>query len=448
MVTAREASLKALVKAEANKTYINLSLPAFLKDTPPREKPFARNIAYGTIQHLNTIDWVLSLYLTRSLHTLTPMIRNLLRSATYQILYLDNVPLPVTVDESVKLSYRYGHKGVARLVNAVLRKVSSQKQNLPWPDSDKESSLHISLVYSFPLWLVKRWINNLGIEDTIKLCRANNTVPPVIIRTNTLKTDREQLKGILKKEGLESEEITGLPEALKISTNPEISLSELDSYRRGLFIIQGELSILTGRLMNPRSGKTFIDLCSAPGGKTTHVAQLMNNDGIIKAGDINSARVKLVDKSAERLGVDIIQTRVWDGREIGKLEKPADYVLCDAPCSGLGVINRKPDLKWHKSEDQIHQLSKLQIQLLSAASHAVKPGGKLLYSVCTNEPEETSKVIDSFLKEHPSFHPLPSSDSCIQEVLSEENIPGIWNFYPHIHGKDGFFMTLLERKNY
>lgn len=443
-LTAREAALKTLVKTEVQESYINLTLPSFLQRLPAHEKPLATAIAYGTIQHLNTLDWALGLFLNRPLETLTPYIRNLLRSAAYQIMYLDNIPRPVIVDESVKLSYRYGHKGVARLVNAVLRRLSAGYNDLPWPGIKKDPSRHLALTYSFPLWMVRRWLNRFGVQETMKLVEAYNRLPSLVIRTNLLKITREELKTILLREGITSEEVAGIPEALRIESRSELPLSQRDSFLKGLFTIQGESSMAAGRILNPHSGKTVIDLCSAPGGKTTHLAELMENKGVIRAGDLNQSRLRLVEKAAERLGVDIIQTRVWDARDVHKLEKEADYVLCDAPCSGLGVLNRKPDLKWRKSEEMISALGRLQKQLLLSASQVVKRGGKLLYSVCTNEPEETGAVIDFLRRENPSFK--PSIITAVPAGASPADAErGVVEFYPHIHNRDGFFIALLQR---
>ncbi len=443
---AREASLRTLVKIEESKSYVNLLLPSHLKKIPPGQRALATVITYGSVQRLNTLDWILNLFLDRPLHTLTLHIRNLLRTAVYQIIYMDNIPAPVVVDESVKLSYRYGHKGVARLVNAVLRKISLNAESLPWPDLEKDPSLHISLVHSVPQWMVKRWMKQIGVEETIKLCRFINKVPPVTIRVNRLKTKRDRLKNALLREGIKTEEVPGLREALRVYPEPGVFLSESSSFQEGLFTIQGESSIFAGRLLHPQPGETLIDVCSAPGGKATHLAEIMENSGLIKAGDIYSAKLNLVEKSARRLGIKVIRTYLWDGREIAQHTSPADAVLCDAPCSGLGVINKKPDLKWAKSEEQIRRLSELQKQLLRASAEAVKEGGKLLYCVCSNEPEETREVIDSFLEENPPFKLSAAPWELPKINCGGSENEGIWEFYPHIHQREGFFMALLEKK--
>lgn len=442
--TAREAALMALVKTETRKSYINLALPAFLEKLPDHEKPLATNMAFGTIQRLNTIDWALGLVLNRPLETLTPHIRNLLRQAVYQIMYLDNIPLPVAVDEAVKLSYRYGHKGVARLVNAVLRRLSSIHGDLPWPDAGKDPVGYLALTHSFPSWMVRRWLNRLGMEETTKLVVAYNRLPLLSVRTNFLKITRVELKKTLLGEGVTCQEVEDIPEALRIEPRPGLPMNRRDSFSEGLYTIQGESSMLAARILHPGSGKTLIDLCSAPGGKTTHLAELMDGEGMIVAGDRHRSRLRLVEEAAERLGIEIIRTRVWDARYVHELEMEADYVLCDAPCSGLGVLDRRPDLKWYKSEEMISVLSHLQKELLLSASRVVRRGGKLLYSVCSNEPEETGEVIDFLRKENPSLKPSVITTK-LAGVPPEETERGMVEFYPHIHNRDGFFITLLQR---
>ncbi len=442
--TAREAALMALVKTETRKSYINLALPAFLKKLPDHEKPLATTMAYGTIQRLNTIDWALGLILNRALETLTPHIRNLLRQAAYQIMYLDNIPRPVAVDEAVKLSYRYGHKGVARLVNAALRRLSSSLEDLPWPDVREDPVRYLALTHSFPPWMVRRWLNRLGMEEATKLVAAYNRIPSLSVRTNFLKITRGELKEIFLGEGVTCHEVNDIPEALRIEPRPGLPMNRRDSFTEGLYTIQGESSMLAARVLHPASGKSLIDLCSAPGGKTTHLAELMGNEGIIVAGDQHRSRLRLVEEAARRLGIEIIRTRVWDARDVHEFEREADYVLCDAPCSGLGVLDRRPDLKWQKSEEMISALSRLQKELLLAASRVVRRGGKLLYSVCSNEPEETGEVVDFLMKENPSLKPAVVT-ARLDGVSPEETERGVVEFYPHIHGRDGFFIALLQR---
>lgn len=445
----RETALKALVKVEKDSSYLNLVLPSYLKSLPPVHRGTAAAISYGTVQRLNTLDWALSCYLKKPLKGMTPWIRNLLRSAAYQLLYMDNVPSPLVVDMSVNLAYRYGHKGVASLVNAVLRKLSPGEEVLPFPERNSNPVEYISLYHSHPQWLVNRWVERMGIDKTEEMCRANNQVPPVSLRVNTLKTSREEVKKQLVSEGVKVESEGNLPVSLKV--RPNAPIGELTGFRQGLYTVQGESSMHCGFLLHPSPGEEVVDLCSAPGGKATHLAEIMNNTGVVYAGDVNYSRLGLVEKAANRLGLDIIQTRLWDGREVHQHVKPVDAVLCDAPCTGLGVISLKPDLKWHKSEEDLHSLPGLQGELLASSAGVVKPGGRLLYAVCSLEPEETFHVVEKFLRENPDFYPVDltkneSNSIWGDNLRADTAVPGTAVFYPYLHGMEGFFAALFYRK--
>ena len=445
---AREAVLEVLTEYEEKKTYLNLVLSRIISEQSfsGAERAFFTELSYGVIQRLNTLDWIITLHLTRPLGKLTTRIRNILRLGTYQLLFLDRIPDSAAVDESVKLAHRYGHKGVAGLVNAVLRKISSMKKNIPWPAPEKNPGLYLSLKYSHPLWMVQRWLNNMGYEEAEAFCSAGNTIPPMTVRTNTLRLSRNELKKKLEQEGVETAECLYAPEGLELKLSKR--LLDLSSFREGLFQVQGEASMLVAPLLNPQPGESVLDLCSAPGGKTVHLASLMQNRGGIIAADLYPHRLKLVQGAARKHGARIIQTEKLDGRSL-----PADKrenfqrILLDVPCSGHGVIRRKADLKWRRKPEDIASLSLLQLQLLEEAFKALQPGGVLLYSACTIEPEETAGVIEQFLKEEPLAQPAMLSPLLPEKLKSEEKIPGRIKFWPHKHNLDGFFMARIRKKS-
>ncbi len=446
-----ETALRALVYIENNKSYANLALPRFLNQLPPEQRPVTTTIVYGTIQRLNTLNWVVSRYCTTPVLNLTPWIRNIMLQAVYQLLYMEHVTPALVVDGAVRLARRFGHRGVAGLVNAVLRKVSREKNNLPWPDETKEPHAYISLVHSHPLWLVKRWEARYGLPETVRMCAANNQALPVVLRTNFLKITREALREKLEDEGIKTVKSDALPEALKVTVNPGISLGRTRSFRDGLFTPQGESSMHCAGILSSgdspgdssgdspgfNPGDRVLDLCSAPGGKATHIAEKMRNRGEVTAVDLNKNRLALVNKQASRLGIDIINTVVADGRTAPGRFESFSHILLDAPCSGLGVINRRPDLKWHKSEQDIRQLSIIQTELLNAAAAVTKQGGRILYSVCTNEQEETEDIITGFLNSNKSFRAV--------EIHFNQNTVRYINIYPRLQQKEGFYMALVER---
>jgi len=438
-----EASLKTLVRWEKDYSYVNLLLLTFLKDLKCKERSSAIRMIYGTIQRLNSLDWVLEQFLNKRVSKLTPWIRNILRMGVYQLLYQDHVPFPLVVDVSVQLAHQYGHRGVASLVNGVLRNLSRSKENLPWPEYRDDPVKHISIVNSHPYWLVERWVNRLGLESAEAICKSNNLVPPISVRINTLMGNREGIKKILQQEGLHVEESSTLPVALTM--RPGMPLNELSSFQKGYFTVQGEASMFCSFLLNPSPGSQVVDVCSAPGGKATHLAEMMENTGIVHAGEIHSHRLRLVEKAFRRLGLKNYRLHPWDGREVFRHVHQVDKVICDAPCSGLGVIGLKPDLKWRKTPEQLSALSKLQYELLSASSEVVKPGGKLLYSVCSLEPEETREIVEAFLKKHKQFTPAdpPHLPFSMKGVWED---PGVLSLYPHRHANEGFYMALLKRR--
>lgn len=444
---AREAALLILKEVEEKEAYLNLVLNRVLaqRSFSPAERSLLTEIVYGVIQRLQTLDWVISLYSTRSLQKLTPWIRNILRMGTYQLLYLERIPEAAAVDEAVKLAHRYGHQGVAGLVNAVLRKISRNKDNLPWPSREQEPALFLSLHYSYPLWMVRRWIKNLGLEAAEAYCSVGNQRPPLTIRTNTLRLSRSELQGVLQKEGAESRECRYAPAGLHLNLTNR--LVELKSFQQGLFQVQGESSMLAAPLLNPQPGELVLDLCSAPGGKTMHLAAFMKNQGRIIAADLYPHRLKLVQAAAARLGVQIVETEKIDGRSLPpQWQGIFQRVLLDVPCSGLGVIRRKGDLKWRRRPEDIASLSQLQRQLLRTAFQALCSGGVLLYSACTTEPEETTEVVNRFLAEEPLAQPAMLSPFLPQELSADEKIEGQIFLWPAQHNLDGFFLARIRKK--
>ncbi len=443
--TAREAALKALVRVERDGAYLNFVLSPLLEGLSSRERALAFRIATGSIQHLNTVDWALNHYLKNPLEKLTPSIRNILRLSAYQLLYLDRVPVHSCVDEGVRLAQRYGHRGVVGLVNAVLRRLARQGGELPWPDPHQHSAEYLSLRHSHPLWLVRRWIKRYGPEETEALCQANNKIVHTTLRPNSLRIDADQLQEQLREEGVETESSSRVSGMLKVTSQQ--SLADLASFQSGFFTIQGESSALIAPLLNPMPGQEVLDLCSAPGGKTTHLAELMGDSGIIHAVDLHSHRLQLVDSAARRLDLTSIRTHPMDGRKIAEAGLPLqDRILVDAPCTGLGVIRRLPELKWRRREENFPEMQKLQLALLCAAAPLLKPGGTLLYSVCTNELEETAEVVKHFSSSFPQLMPHREPD-CLPEVLSGVfTADGTATLMPHLHGLDGFFIALWTCK--
>ena len=449
---ARSLALEILYAVDQDKAFSNIALNRVLEKYQPEkiDRGFITEIVYGTLRMLNTLDFVLGQFLKKPLAELPTWIRNILRMGVYQILFMDKVPDSATCNESANLARQYGHAGTVKLVNGVLRNVARSQGQLSFPDMAEDPALAISIKYSHPLWLVKRWIGEFGIEDTVRLCQANNEIPPNSVRTNTLKTNRNELQTTLTEAGISSREGKLAPETLVLDGFK--SVGGLDAHRSGLFMVQDESSTLVGHALSPEPGSFVIDACSAPGGKSTHLAQLMDNRGQIISADLHPHKMNLIRDNCTRLGVEIITPVVLDATELDREYKgQADYILVDAPCSGLGVLRRRPEIKWRKGPAEISALHKLQVSILLSAAKCLKPGGAIVYSTCTVTSEENLDVINEFLHQTPALM-LESLSAYLPESVShmpgtETISQGYIQVLPHIHGTDGFFMARMRKQH-
>jgi len=450
----REIILNILVKIDSNQGYINVLIHRILKKkkTNKRDAALIQEISYGVVRNRIKIDWVISCFSSQKNKEPHVLIKNIVRMSVYQILYLDKIPDYAVCNEAVQLAKKYGNIQSAKFVNAILRSIIRKKNKIYWPECGKEPELYLSVMYSHPLWIVKRWIKRFGYERTLKICRANNRIPTLTIRTNTLKTTRSELTELLTKDEILTEKGIFTEEALYIKGASNVT--EHFAFKKGLFQIQDESSILVSHLLQPEPGELIIDVCSAPGGKATHIAQLMNNSGTIIAMDINQIKLEMVDENCNRLGIDIVKTIQHDATETKKayLYK-ADKVLVDAPCSCLGVLRRKPDIKLQLfNKERLLLLSQLQFKILLASSDYVKKGGVLIYSTCSTEREENEEVIQKFLKRDPNFKLENTIQFCKNRKLGncKLKVNEFIKIYPGIThlNLDGFFMAKMTRKGF
>lgn len=448
MKSARRIALEVLYKIEVKNAYSRIALDSALSshELSKEDRALVTELVYGVIRHLNTLDWVLNTYsFKQQIEEFSSYVRNILRLGAYQLMYLDKIPAYAAINESVEMSKEFGHTGIVSLINAVLRAISDNLKDIHYPDQQKNLSQYLSIVYSHPQWLITRWLSRLGEKETIKLCEINNQAPPLSIRTNTLKTTREEIIPTLEEEDLKVEVSSVVPGGLKI--RDFISLTQLESFRRGLFTVQGESSQLISHILAPEPGETVLDACAAPGGKTTHIAELMKNTGSIIALDIRKPRVEMIKENCRRLGVTNVKAELLDATKVSSLySKKVDRCLVDAPCSSLGIIQSQPEVRWNRDyRGTLLKMPQLQYAILSEVSLCVKPKGVLLYAVCSLEPEEGEKIIEKFLKERPLFHLesvkpyLPVS----KEELVDEN--GFLTIYPHRHHMDGMFACRMVR---
>lgn len=440
--TSRELAFEIIHRIHTNESYANILLPKILSTSSfeRRERAFITELVYGTIRSKGTLDWIIEQFSSRKLNMIDPKILDIIRLGCYQLIFTDKIPSHAACNESVKIAKKYFGEAPSKFVNAVLRKINDNKENIVWPSLEKDPVSYISYKYSHPEWLVKMWINEFGKEETIELCQANNRRPKLSIRVNTLKISRDELVGLLEKQNFIVSVNNLVPDGLILVGNKDVFNSF--EFKNGYFTAQDTSSILVGHVLDPKHGETVLDACAAPGGKTTHLAQLMNNEGTIFAADTNSARLKMVKAACKRMGVKNVILVESDAQNLTKIvNAPFDKVLLDAPCSGLGVMLRRPDLRWKKSLSIIEISAKLQLNLLKSVAFLVKPGGVLVYSVCTISRKESTDVIDKFLKEFPDFE-LDTCPIVPSEVKSTEN----WiQLLPHKHGTDGMFIARLKR---
>ena len=393
-----------------------------------RDYNFIKEITTGVIRNRTYLDYVIKINSRVKIKRIHKIILSILEMAIYQMYFLDKVPDYSIVDESVNLAKIYGNRGSISFTNGILRSISKKDA----PQVKIEDSIdNLSTFYSHPKFYTEYFYNNYGEEFTKKLLKANNEMPPFTIRVNTLKTSKSDLMNNLKELGFEIEE-TVYDNALNI-LNPK-GIIDTKYFDDGHFYVQDLGSILVASFLNPRENSSLLDLCAAPGGKTTHLAELMNNTGEIIACDKSQGKTKLIQENAKRLGVKNIETRVNNARVLNEdfIDK-FDYVLVDAPCSGTGLYRKKPDIKWNKDLDDIRALAEIQLEILDKAKEYVKEGGELLYSTCSLSKIENEDVVNKFLENNKNFKIKKLRD---RDVLK---------LFPSTDGSDGFSITLMEK---
>ena len=431
----RELALKILYKIDKEQAYSNLVLNEEIKQNRKKltEKDIGliSEIVYGVTTWRLTLDEIIKKYSKIKLKKISPWILNILRMGTYQIIFLDKIPKSAAVNESVNLAKRYGHSSSSNFVNAILRKIEK---------SDYEEFLQIthnieriSKTTSMPEWIIKELLKNNSIEDVEQICKNSNLKPQITIRVNNLKITKKDLIKKLEEKNIEYQEIDeegNLTEDFLIIKKVK-DIENLDLFKNGYFTIQDISAGMTAKILNPQPGDLVLDACSAPGGKTTYMAELMKNKGNIEAWDIHEHRTKLVEQNAKRLGIDIINTQVKDASIYDeKIKEKYDKILLDVPCHGIGVIKRKPDIKWQRKIEDIDEITRIQKIILEQCSKYLKHGGYLVYSTCSILKEENEDVILEFLNKNNDF-----------EIVKN----GEFNIKPD-EKKDGFYICKLYKK--
>ena len=436
----RKAALRVLVNCRTNGAWADAALNAQIRrdGLSGPDAALCSRIVYGVLQNQLLLDHYIGAYCSQKPEHLQPPLLDILRVGAYQILFLDKIPDSAAVNESVELAKIFKRGQAAGLVNAVLRKISKNKENLPEiPGQNPER--YLSVRYSHPRWLVKRLLPILGREETERFLAANNEVAPMTVQVNPLKTTAEKLCVELTEQGVTVRPHAWVPDCLELSGTGD--LTTLQSFRDGEFLVQDPAARLVSLVAGVKPGQRVLDVCAAPGGKSFSAAFAMENCGTIRSCDLHENKLKRVRESAERLGITSMEAEPADGRVFKpEWENAFDVVLVDAPCSGLGIIRKKPDTRYKKVDD-LFALPVIQHAILENAARYVAPGGTLVYSTCTILPEENEQVTDAFLSEHSDFSPERFT---LPEPVGDTD--GQLTLWPQRHDTDGFYICRMTRK--
>ncbi len=432
----RQIAYEILLKIESEDAFSNLAIDSAVRANCPdsTDCAFISRLTYGVVERKITLDFIISKYLSGNIEKLKRNVRTILRMGVYQILFMDKVPVSAAVNESVKLAKVNNSVHSAGFINAVLRKISSDDLDF----GSKTAEERMVLEYSMPLETVKFLIHHYGKETAEEFLRASLNPKKVYIKVNTTKITADGLVERLSKEGIGCEK-TRLLNALEISLNDAVYSSEC--FKDGLFHVEDISSQLAVKALEPQKGDVVIDLCAAPGGKSFAIGECMENSGRLYSCELYPQRADLINNGAKRLGLDCIETVVNDATVFNEALPVADRVLCDVPCSGLGIIGKKPEIKYKRLDDT-KPLIPIQKAILNNGAKYLKTGGRLVYSTCSVNPNENRRVCDAFLKEHPDFKTikaLPHEPRAIDEG-------DYLTLFPHINNCDGFFIAVFEKQ--
>ena len=448
MENTRELAVNMLLEIAEQNKYSHLVIRNVLDKynyMDGRDKAFLKRITEGTLERKIEIDYVLNQFSKVSVSKMKPFIRNLLRVSVYQLLFMDSVPERAVCNEAVKLAGKRGFKNLQGFVNGVLRNIARKKEEISWPEEERNTAGYLSVKYSMPEWLVEKFLSERGASQTEKMMESFLEASPVTVRLKeTLKEeDREVFLNEMKKSGVRFKKHPYLPYAFEI-LNAE-GISALPGFTEGLFMVQDVSSMLVCEAADIKKGDRVIDVCASPGGKALHAAEKLQGTGFVSARDLTEYKAEMIRDNIRRMNVKNVEAFVSDARQLREEDvETADVLLCDLPCSGLGIIGKKTDIKYHVSEEGLKQLKELQREILSVVWQYVKKGGVLIYSTCTVNPDENEENVKWFTENYP--FQTENLSPFLPECLKEEGKKGMLQLLPGIHETDGFFLARLRRE--
>jgi 16S rRNA (cytosine967-C5)-methyltransferase len=393
-----------------------------------QDRAFITRLSEGTLERMIELDYVINQFSKTKVNKMKPVIRAVLRSGVYQLLYMDSVPDSAACNEAVKLAVKRGFSGLKGFVNGVMRNIARNREHIVWPDMQKEPKLALSVKYSMPEWLVERFMEQFGTQRCVHILEAFLEKRPTSVRVDTGIRPVEQVAESLKQQGITVQRDENLPYALLLSGYD--TLDEIPEFEEGLLYVQDTASMMVVEYADPKPGDFVLDVCAAPGGKSIHAASKLSGTGMVEARDLTEYKVEMIRDNIERCQVPNMRAKCHDALVFDEqMKQKADLVIADLPCSGLGVIGTKTDIKYNASEEKIRELAKLQRQILDVVQCYVKPGGTLMYSTCTITPEENQENVAYFTEKYPEFEL-----EMMRQFLPDE-------------GCDGFFIAKLHRKN-
>jgi len=437
----RGTSVKILNRIVKTDAYLDKLLDAELaySELSGKDKALLFEIVHGVIRWMLRLDWILNGFYKGQYSKAIPDVKNALRVALYQLLFLDKIPEYAAINESVKFVKKLQGRKAANLTNAILRNIIRNKENIRFPDKESEKILFLSSYYSHPVWLVKRWLKQFDENFTIELMKANNKRPKLHLRVNRLKTTKKELTQLLKSVDVSFNKGKYFNEFIELSSISNIT--DWKYFKQGYFNIQDEATGFSVNLLDVKPDDRVLDMCSAPGGKTSFLSAIMENKGEITAVDLHESRIKALEKNLNRLGVRNVKTVAVDTLKF-KDEHKFDKILADVPCSGSGTITKKPDIKWKKNLKDFYEMPKTQYRILEKGASLLKTGGELVYSTCSIDIEENYGIIEKFLSKYSNFELVDASYMFDKNIV---NSNGCVQIFPHIHGIDGAFAAKIRK---